>query len=201
MREAMTNGKHLSLEELETGLAHVAQSPKDNGELKLIVRRPANGGREILETGELDLTVGLVGDNWKARGSNKTPDGSALPDRQLTITNARMIALVAREPERWQLAGDQLFVDLDLSADNLPPGTQLTIGSAIVEVTPPPHRGCKKFAERFGDEAVKFMSLPGKTEMHLRGVNAKVVQPGAIRVGDALRKIRKPAETSSTIGL
>ena len=197
----MTSVKHLSLEELEAGLAHVTQSPKDNGELKFIVRRPANGEREVLETGELDLTVGLVGDNWKVRGSSKTTDGSAHPDKQLTITNARMIALVARERERWPLAGDQLFVDLDLSANNLPPGMQLAIGSTIVEITPPPHRGCNKFAERFGKEALKFMNLPGKSEMHLRGVNAKVVKPGTIRVGDSVRKLRGSVKIPPEVGL
>lgn len=196
----MTDVKHLTLEELETGLAQVAQSPKDEGELKLIVRRPANGEREVLEMGELDLEVGLVGDNWKTRGSSKTPDGSARADHQITIANARVIALVAREQQRWPLAGDQLFVDLDLSASNLPPGTQLRIGSAIVEVTPPPHNGCKKFAERFGAETVKFMSLPENKEMHLRGVNAKVVQPGSIRVGDKVSKARGPAENFSRVG-
>jgi MOSC domain-containing protein YiiM len=168
--------------------------------LKLVVRRPCEGERDVLQEGHLDLTVGLVGDNWKTRGSSKTPDGSARPDRQITITNARMIALVAREQERWPLAGDQLFVDLDLSASNLPPGTQLAIGSAIIEVTPPPHTGCKKFAARFGEEAVKFMSLPDKKQMHLRGINAKVVQPGIIRVGDVVRK-RLPVENTSLAGL
>lgn len=196
----MTDVKHLTIEELETGLAQVAQSPKDEGELKLIVRRPANGEREVLEMGELDLEVGLVGDNWKARGSSKTPDGSARADHQITITNARMIALVAREQERWPLAGDQLFVDLDLSASNLPPGTQLRIGSAIIEVTPPPHNGCKKFVERFGAQTVKFMSLPENKEMHLRGVNARVVQPGIIRIGDKVSKARGPVENSSRAG-
>lgn len=192
--------KNLTLEEIETGFPHVAQSPTDNGELRLIVRRPANGEREVLEEGELDLAMGLVGDNWKTRGSKKTADGSAHPDYQITITNARMIALVAGELERWSLAGDQLFVDLDLSASNLPPGTQLKIGSAMLEVTPPPHNGCKKFAARFGEAAVKFMSLPEKKGMHLRGINAKVVKAGTICVGDSVIKIKYSANASS-VGL
>lgn len=196
----MTEIKHLTMEELEGGIAEVCRSPNDHGELKLIVRRPAEGQREVLREGHLDLAVGLLGDNWKTRGSSKTADGSAHPDKQITITNARMIALVAREMERWPLAGDQLFVDLDLSASNLPPGTQLAIGFAVIEVTPPPHTGCKKFAARFGEDAVKFMSLPDKKEMHLRGVNAKVVQPGAIRVGDVVRKTR-PGDNFGLAGL
>jgi hypothetical protein len=183
----MTNIKHLTAEELEAGLAQVARSPKDHGELKLIVRRPANGERQVLQEGELDLVVGLVGDNWKIRGSPRTPDGLANPNSQVTIMNAGVIALLAREEHRWPLAGDQLYVDFDLSASNIPPGTQLAIGSAVLEVTAHPHTGCKKFAERFGVQSVEFMSLPENKEMQLRGINTKVVQPGIIRVGDAVR--------------
>lgn len=197
----MIDVRHLTLEELEAGLAHVAQSPKDNGELRLIVRRPRDGEREVLKEGDLDLAIGLVGDNWKMRGSKKTADGSAHPDYQITITNARMIALVAREQERWPLAGDQLFIDLDLSSSNLPPGTQLTIGSAVLEVTPPPHNGCRKFAARFGEEAATFVNSAEKKGMHLRGINAKVVKAGTIRVGDGVKKTRTPRENSPAIGL
>lgn len=191
---------HLKLEDLKAGLTVIAQSPKENGRLKLIVRRPATGEREVLQEGELCLVDGLVGDNWKARGSKKTPDGSAHPDMQITITNVRMITLLAREQERLALAGDQLFIDFDLSANNLPPGTRLAIGSAIVEVTPPPHTGCKKFAERFGVEAVSFMNLPENKEMRLRGINAKVVQPGIIRIGDEVNKTQR-SENSQPVGL
>jgi len=193
--------KHLTLEELETGLAQVAQSPKDRGELKLIVRRPANGAREVLEKGEIDLVVGLVGDNWKARGSRHMPDGAANPNAQVTIMNARVIGLLAREEERWPLAGDQLYVDFDLSAGNIPPGTQLAIGGAVLEVTAQPHAGCKKFAERFGVESVEFMNSPEKKEMQLRGINSKVVQPGTIRVGDSVRKIPRTVKNFSPVGL
>src|SRR5262245_31166377 len=149
----MTDMKYLTVEELEAGLPQVAQSPKDQGELKLIVRRPANGEREVLQKGELDLVVGLIGDNWKTRGSRHMADGSANPNSQVTIMNSRVIGLLAREEERWPLAGDQLYVDFDLTATNIPPGTQLAIGSAVVEVTAQPHTGCKKFAERFGVES------------------------------------------------
>jgi hypothetical protein len=194
MRKSMTDVKHLTVEELEAGLAQVVLSPKDNGELKLIVRRPANGEREVLQEGELDLVVGLVGDNWKARGSRHMPDGSANPNSQVTIMNARVIALLASEERRWPLAGDQLYVDFDLNASNIPPGTQLAIGSAVVEVTAQPHAGCKKFAERFGVQTVEFVNSPEQKEMQLRGINAKVVQPGTIRVGDVVRK------TSTTLG-
>lgn len=193
--------KHLTVEELAAGLPQVAQSPKDNGALKLIVRRPADGQREVLETGELDLGVGLIGDNWKTRGSRHMPDGSANPNSQITIMNSRVIALLSPEEQRWPLAGDQLYVDFDLSASNIPPGTQLAIGSAIVEVTAQPHAGCKKFADRFGVEAVEYINSPEQKELQLRGINSKVVQPGTIRVGDVVSK--KPAATKSlsTVGL
>ena len=180
--------RHLTMEELEAGLDMIRQSPKNEGVLELIVRRLAIGEREVLEEGELHLTEGLVGDNWRTRGSSSTRDGSPHPDMQLNIMNSRVIALVAQHKDRWQLAGDQLFLNIDLSAENLPAGTQLALGSAIVEVTPQPHNGCKKFVERFGFDAMKFVNSTVGKQLHLRGVNAKVVQPGMIRVGNVARK-------------
>ena len=135
------------------------------------------------------MVEGLVGDNWKVRGSSRTLDGSSHPDMQLNIMNARVIALVAQEKERWQLAGDQLFIDLDLSIDNVPAGTKLSLGSAVMEVTGQPHTGCKKFLARFGKDALQFISSPVGKHLQLRGINAKVVQPGTIRLGDVVRKI------------
>src|SRR5687767_3693481 len=117
------NTKHPTLDELEAGLAVICQSPKHEGPLELIVRRPGIGTREELEQGELDLAVGLVGDSWSARESSRTPDKLPHPDMQLNVMNSRAIALLAQDRSRWQLAGDQLFVDLDLSAENVPPGT------------------------------------------------------------------------------
>jgi hypothetical protein len=157
--------------------------------LKLIVRRPKTGTREILQEGQLDLIDGLVGDNWRTRGSFLTADGAAHPDMQLNVMNSRVIDLVAQQPDRWSLAGDQLFVDLDLSDKNLPAGTQLALGSAIIEVTRQPHTGCAKFVERFGVDAVKFVNSDEGKQLHLRGINARVVLPGAIRVGDTIKKV------------
>jgi hypothetical protein len=185
----MVSVKQLTTAELEAGLEVIRQSPKEVGALEMIVRRPAPEQREVLAEGQLDPAEGLVGDNWRSRGSAATADGSAHPDMQLNIMNARTIALVAQAKERWSLAGDQLFVDLDLSSDNLPPGTRLAIGSAVVEVTPVPHNGCKKFTERFGLDAMRFVNSPVGKELHLRGINARVVQPGVIRVGDAVKKL------------
>ncbi len=180
---------HLTKEELEAGLQHIAQSPKDNGVVEMIVRRPAVDGREILESAELDLTEGLVGDNWKTRGSTATPDGSAHPDAQINIMNSRAIALLAQEKDHWALAGDQFFIDLDLGVENLPAGTRLALGSAILEVTAKPHTGCDKFAARYGRAAALFVNSTEGKKLHLRGINAKVVQAGTVRVGDAVRKI------------
>jgi hypothetical protein len=185
----MTEAKHLTMAELEAGLDAIRRSPKDEGVIALIVRRPKVDAREVLEEGELDLVEGLVGDTWKVRGSSRTPDGAAHPDMQLNVMNARVIALLAREKDRWPLAGDQLFIDMDVSSENLPPGTRLALGSAVIEVTDQPHTGCKKFEARFGLDALKFVNSPLGRQLHLRGVNAKVTQPGVIRVGDFVKKI------------
>ena len=183
-----TSDGHLTAAELEAGLEEIRRSPRDAGELKLIVRRPEQGVREELEVGDLDLVEGLVGDTWQQRKSNRTADGSPHPDMQLNIMNARVVALVAQDPSRWALAGDQLFVDLDLSGVNVPPGTPLTLGSAVIEVTPQPHTGCAKFVSRFGLDAMKFVNSDLGRELNLRGINAKVVTPGTIRRGDIVRK-------------
>lgn len=180
---------HLTMNELEAGLDDIRRAPKDEGTLELIVRRPRVDAREVLTEGELHLSEGLVGDSWISRSSSRTSDGSPHPDMQLNVMNARVIALVAGDKDRWQLAGDQLYIDLDLSAENLPAGTQLSLGSAIIEVSPQPHTGCHKFVSRFGLDAVKFVNSAVGKELHLRGINAKVIQSGTIRVGDVVRKI------------
>jgi MOSC domain-containing protein YiiM len=176
-------GKHLTRQELEAGLDEIRQAPRDRGVLRLIVRRLELDAREVLEEGHLDPAHGLVGDTWKTQGR------SSRPDRQLNIMNARAIALVAQSPDRWALAGDQLYIDLDLSADNLPPGTRFALGSAVIEVSEEPHTGCGKFAARFGTDAVKFVNSPEGRHLRLRGLNAKVVVPGVVRVGDIATKL------------
>ena len=185
----MAEVKPLTMAVLEAGLDTIRQSPNDAGVLALIVRRPQIGAREVLAEGELDLVEGLVGDTWSTRSSSRTADGSAHPNMQLTVMNTRVIALVAQTQERWSLAGDQLFIDLDLSADNVPPGTRLSLGSAVIEVSAEPHTGCKKFSSRFGVEAMKFVNSPEGKQLRLRGINAKVIQAGTIQVGEVVRKI------------
>jgi hypothetical protein len=157
----------------------------------MIVRRPQVDERELVQEAEINLEEGLAGDTWKARGSDHTPDGSANLEAQITIMNARIIELLAQTEERWALAGDQLYADFDLSDDNIPPGTQLAIGTAIVEVSAVPHTGCKKFSARFGVEAMKFVNSPEGKRLHLRGINTRVVKAGLIRVGDAITKVQR----------
>jgi hypothetical protein len=181
--------KHLTTSELEAGLDDIRRAPKDEGVLELIVRRPAVNDREILKEAELHLIEGLVGDSWKRRRSTSTPDGSPNPLMQLNIMNSRVTALVAQQRDRWQLAGDQLYLDMDLSEENTPAGTRLSLGSAVIEVTPPPHLGCQKFVARFGRDAMQFVNSPVGKQLHLRGVNARVVQGGIIRLGDVARKV------------
>ena len=178
----------LTMDALHAGLDHIRQSPTDVGTLDMIVCRPESESRELLQHGELDLETGLVGDNWKSGGSKAMPDGSAHPEKQITIMNSRAIALIAQTQDRWALAGDQLYLDLDLSPENLPTGTRLKIGSAVLEITEPPHNGCQKFRARFGTDALKFVNSTEGKALRLRGIHAKIVQPGTIRVGDVAQK-------------
>jgi hypothetical protein len=175
---------------LEAGLSHVLAAPRDEGRVELIVRRPAVDEREVVEEASLDPVDGLVGDSWRARGSSSTPDGSANPKAQLTLMSARVAALVAGGRERIPLAGDQLYVDLDVSDDNLPAGTRLAIGTAVVEISDEPHLGCRKFLDRFGRDAHRFVNAKRDRRLNLRGVNAFVVVGGVVRSGDTIRKVR-----------
>ena len=184
--------EHLEIEALEAGLEEIRRSPQDGGPLLMIVRRPGVDQREVVEEARLDVALGVVGDTWQDRPSSSSADGGPHPLAQVTIINSRMLDLVARSRERWPLAGDQLVADLDMSADNLPPGTRIAIGSAVIEVTDKPHTGCLKFAGRFGHDALRFVSTPLAMELRLRGVNTRVVQSGAIRTGDTVAKITTP---------
>ncbi len=181
----MSKATHMELAELEQNLDEIRRSPKSEGKLALIVKRPRSGEREVIEDGELTVAEGLVGDNW----STRKPDAPPSPDTQLTIMNARVAGAISQDDRRWELFGDQLYMDFELSETNLPVGTRLALGDAVIEVTPVDHTGCKKFAERFGVDAVKFVSTPEGKALRLRGMYAKVVQPGAIRAGDKVRKL------------
>jgi len=181
--------KHLTMEELEAALDHLRGAPKDEGVVQLIVRRPQVDEREVIDVAELDPIGGLIGDSWIRRGSRRTLDGSPHPDMQINIMNARVTALVAQELERWPLAGDQLYIDMDLSKENLPAGSRIAIGSAVLEVSPLPHTGCHKFVARFGLEAMQFVNSTVGKELCLRGINAKVVQGGVVKLGNKAKKL------------
>jgi hypothetical protein len=184
----MSDTLHLDAEELEAGWPRLLAAPRESGVLQMIVRRPRTNEREVLHEARLDLHNGLVGDNWRTRGSRSMPDGTANPEMQLNVMSARVAALLSGERERWRLAGDQLFVDLDLSMENLPAGTRLAIGGAVIEVTAVPHTGCAKFTQRFGSAAMKFVNSPAGKLHRLRGLNAKVVVPGTIQEGDCVQR-------------
>lgn len=179
----------LTRQQLEAGLAHIKQSPADSGHLRMIIQRPGVDQREVVAEGTLDVDAGLVGDSWLTRGSPRTSDGGPNPAAQVTIINARLIALLAQTEDRWPLAGDQLVIDIDLSEDNLPPGAHLAIGSAVLEISAEPHTGCAKFAQRFGHDALRFISTPTGQTLRLRGVNTRVIQSGPIHLGDHVTKL------------
>lgn len=177
------------MQELEAALDHLRGAPKDDGVLQLIVRRPQVDQREVVEEAELDTVLGLIGDSWSRRGSSKSADGGPHPEMQINIMNARVTALVAQELERWPLAGDQLYLDMDLSKDNLPAGSRIAVGSAVLEVSALPHTGCHKFVSRFGVDAMKFVNSEVGKQLCLRGINAKVVQAGVVKLGHTAKKL------------
>jgi hypothetical protein len=180
--------EHRDLATLNAGRDQILASPRDDGRVDLIVRRPAVDERETVTEATPDTVEGLVGDCWRARGSGSTADGSANPKAQLTLMNARVAALVAVTPDRISLAGDQFFVDFDLTAANVPPGTRLALGDAVIEVSDEPHMGCRKFFDRFGNDAHRFVNSKEDRELHFRGINAFVVTGGTVRAGDTIRK-------------
>jgi MOSC domain-containing protein YiiM len=175
--------------DLDARLGFIQEAPRDQGRLQLIVRRPAVDQREVLDEARLDPEVGLVGDGWAARGSRSTPDGSADPAAQLTVMSSRVLEAIEPDRDRWPLAGDQLYVDLDLSIDTLPAGSRLAIGLAIVEVSEQPHTGCAKFSARFGSDALRWINSPTGRACRMRGLNARVVVGGAVRTGDVVRRL------------
>ncbi|HET7902235.1 MAG TPA: hypothetical protein VFL59_13695 [Candidatus Nanopelagicales bacterium] len=190
--QTQPHAHHRSAEQLQTGLDLVRQAPGDSGVLEMVVVRPAPGERIVLDEAVVDPATGIQGDTWDQRGSGRTPDGGPNPEAQVTVMNSRATELVAGTRDRWALAGDQLYADLDVSATNLPTGTLLRIGDAVLEVTAAPHTGCAQFKERFGVDALKLTATPEGRELRLRGINTRVVSGGTIRPGDAV-EVERPA--------
>jgi hypothetical protein len=181
---------HRSSAELAAQLDYLRAAPQQVGTLDLIVRRPAVDAREILETAELDVDKGLVGDNWLDRATSVAIAEGRHVLAQLNVMSARMVSFLADTPQAQALAGDQLYLDLDLSRPNLPPDTRLAIGDdAVIEVTHKPHNGCAKFRARFGQDALDFVNSDIGQELRLRGFNARVLTGGTVRPGDRVRKL------------
>jgi MOSC domain-containing protein YiiM len=172
-----------TVEQLWADLDRVRAAPRDKGTLELIATRPEVGERDVVEQAELDVEHGVIGDSWSRRG--KRPN----PKSQVAIMSARAAAMIAGEREHWALAGDQFYVDLDLSAANLPPGTRLAIGTAVLEVSDLPHLGCGKFTARYGADAHDLVNSPEGIALNLRGINTRIVQSGTVRRGDTVRKL------------
>ena len=170
-------------------LADGRAAPRASGRLELIVRRPAVDEREIMTSAVLDPTVGLIGDGWFERGSSRTPDGRANPESQVTLINTRVLRAIEPDEARWPLAGDQLYVDFDLGQEALPAGSEIAVGSAVLVVSEQPHTGCAKFSARFGSDALRWINSPDGRELRMRGMNARVVEGGTIRTGDAVRRV------------
>lgn len=180
---------HVTTAIIEKQLPYVEASPKDNGVIKLIVVRPKTNKRQILDSCFISYEKGMEGDNWTLGCWKTTEDGSPHPDVQIAITNYRIHEIFSNLDKDRALAGDNLFVDLDLSERNLKAGDRLALGSAIIKITSVPHNGCGKFKERFGIDALKFVNSPIGKQMHLRGIYAKVIQNGIVSVNDTIKKI------------
>ena len=175
---------------LESAIDLIRQSPSVEGNIEMIVRRPAVGEREVLQQAELTVVGGLLGDNWPDRWSGKEQHRQRHLDMQINLMNSRVIDVIADgNRDLWPLAGDQFFVDFDLSEDNLPAGTKIQVGEAVLEVTAEPHLGCKKFMERFGKDAVLFVNSEESRLLKLRGINAKVISPGVVTHGGVISKL------------
>lgn len=181
--------RHKTMEELKAGLPEILKSPQDNGEVKAVVVRPGSCERNMVPSCDVSLEGGVLGDHWAKGCWKTTDDGEPHPDVQICIMNSRCIELIAGDQSNWAPAGDNLFVDMDLSPENLPPGQRVAVGSAIIEITDTPHKGCQKFIDRYGRDACVFVNLGDGDKYKLRGIYARTFEAGTISVGDTFRKL------------
>jgi hypothetical protein len=179
------SSRHRDLAELEASLLALPQAPRESGRLAFLVRRRPDGVRETPERVHLAPDEGMPGDGW-----NRRPPRD--PEAQLAVMRCDVAALIANG-QPLTIFGDNLFVDLDISAASLPVGTRLRVGTAVVVVTPKPHNGCVKFKGRFGDDALRFVQAPATRDQNRRGIYWKVVEPGDAYVGSPIEVLSRPA--------
>jgi hypothetical protein len=175
--------------DLDQHLPNVRLAPRDVGRVELIVQRPRVDERVVVAEGVLDAASGLIGDRWVHHRSSSRPDAPPDPAVQLTLMSTRVLAAIEPDQSRWPLAGDQLYVDFDLSTDHLPVGARVAVGEAEVEVSAQPHTGCSKFSARFGSDALRWINNPTGRSLRMRGVNCRIIRGGTVRVGDMIRKL------------
>lgn len=179
------SARHVALDKLEAGFDGLRPPPGERGGLTAIARRSRDGSRELPVTAELSVADGLVGDAWSRRPPRD-------PNAQLTVMR-QDIALLIANGQPLSLFGDNLFVDFDISGAHLPAGTRLRLGECLVEVTPEPHNGCRKFRDRFGQDALRFTALRRIRPHNARGIHWRVIEGGIIRIGDSIEVSSRPA--------
>jgi hypothetical protein len=177
---------HVTFDKLQEGLAEISQAPKNHGNIELLVIRPVQYERKVVNEITMHPITGCEGDIWHSKKTSSTPDGKPNPERQVTLINSRVLALLEGAKDTWPKAGDQVYVDMDLSKENLPAGTDLSLGSAIIRVSAQPHNGCKKFAERYGIDATRFVNSSLGKAKSLRGINCYIVKEGIVKMGDTV---------------
>ncbi|MEL6345277.1 MAG: MOSC domain-containing protein [Myxococcota bacterium] len=177
-----------TLNQLLVALSALPQAPADAGALRRIVVRPGRGTRETPDDVVLDPETGIDGDRWRERAARY---GARYAERQVTLIRAD-VARVLTEPIDAKWTGDNFHVDIDLSTHNLPAGSRLQIGDhAVIEISTKPHSGCKRFRERFGDDAARVNSHPDVRDQRIRGALARVIVGGHVKTGDRIQVVRR----------
>lgn len=179
---------HRSMEELLLALPDITSAPAE-GPVSAIVIREDHGLRAMVDTADMSLARGMHGDHWERGCWRSTEDGRPHPDVQVCMMPARAIAVIAGDMPNWAAAGDNLFIDMDLSPGNCPPGTRLAMGTAEVVITDQPHNGCQSFIDSYGRDACVFVNTGAGKELRLRGIYGRVIRDGRVSVGDIVRKI------------